>query len=243
MQPSQINLFQLGVPESYHGSKPRASLFPERLNPDAREHWERLFKNPLVQKVMDDMPGHGQRWAYAVHMYFQKCKDKGVVPFSGSTGTKNQKILKFLISARRQVVVFLDAFGLYSQFKVKHVHREFKLKDNGLTILSSCKLGGVTDLANFIEHISNSQFRFRKALGNKRYSTMINSFLFCHIDIGGSANNIRLTYEIRCHSLPDVRLQNRVVSDKDFHRFIAQRIWLPAVRSARFFHSTRPSLF
>jgi hypothetical protein len=234
----QINLFMLGVPEAYHSSKPRAALFPERFNADARSHWERLFKNELITKVMTDLPSHNQKWSYMLHMYMQKCKEKGICPFTGSVGTKNQKILKFLMNARRQIVAFLTEFGLFTEFKIKTVTREFKLKDSGMVVFSSCKLTGVVDKAKFIEHIA--AFKFKKAMGGNRYSLMLNSAMFVHLDV---ANTVRLTYEIRCPVLPEATLRNRVVTDKDYHRFIANRIWLPAIRSVRFPKARRPTLF
>lgn len=242
MQLHPINLFQIGLPAAYHQSKPRASLYPEKLNPTAREYWERLFKNELTVKVMEDMPTCSQKWNYMLHLHLQKCREKKLNPFTDNAGTNNQKVIKFLSNARRQIAAFLTNFGLFSTYKIRKVTREFRLKDNGVDVLSSCKLIGVVDKASFIEHIAAPEFRFKKALGGRRYSSMLNGFMFVHIDIGPGID-VTLTYEIRCPLMPDPHYRNRVITDKDFHRFLANKVWLPVIRSVRFPKAKRPTLF
>lgn len=240
MQLQPINLFMIGLPRTYHSTKPRAGLYPEKLNPTAREYWERLFKNELITKSMDDIPSTGKKWDYMFHLFMQKCRDHKLSPFSESVGTQNQKIIKFLINARRQIAAFLSDFGLFSQFKICKVTREFRLKDNGIDVFSSCKLRGVTDKAAFIEHITN--LRFKKALGGNRYSAILNGFMFVHLTIH-SNTDVTLCYEIRCPLMPNPHYRNRVITDKDFKRFLANQVWLPVVRTVRFPKAIRPTLF
>jgi hypothetical protein len=193
---------------------------------------------------MNDYPTARTKWSYAIHMFMQKCKERGLCAFqnSNSSGSNNQKVLKFLINARRQIVAFLTNFGIFTEFRIRSVQRDFVFRDNNFIVTSSCKLVGVgvTDKAKFIEHIASPDFRFKRALGGRRYSTMLNSAMFVHLDIGA---DVRLTYEIRCPMLPEATFRNRVVSDKDFRRFVANSIWLPAVRTVRFPKARRPSLF